>query len=354
MTDTAGTAMAIFWPAALVSLAASALLVTRLERLGARLAAPEALLGLVVALAADTPEVTSAVTAIATGQRSVGTGVILGSNAFNLAALLGLAAITAGQIHLHRRVVMLEGCVAIWLAVVSIAVVTGVIGAATALVLAFVVLIPYVAVSSVHPPRRVHLPLPWRLARWLAEAVSDEELELADALSAQKGGAADPLLGLAALGVVVGASAVMERAGAQIGARYALPGIVTGGLLLAAVTSLPNLVSAVYLATRGRGSATLSTALNSNTLNVVAGLLIPAAIAGTPMRSAGGTLTAAWYGGLTLCVIGLAWAGRGLNRRAGLAIVLMYLAIVPALFAVGTGSSANAARPQQLLQIGQK
>src|SRR5271165_1906125 len=41
--------------------------------------------GLVAALAADTPEVTSAVTALAHGQHDVGTGVILGSNVFNLA-----------------------------------------------------------------------------------------------------------------------------------------------------------------------------------------------------------------------------------------------------------------------------
>ncbi|MGH3255230.1 MAG: hypothetical protein ACRDOU_07430, partial [Streptosporangiaceae bacterium] len=62
--------------------------------------------------------------------------------------------------------------------------------------------------------------------------------------------------------------------------RYAVPEIVIGGLVLAAVTSLPNAVAAVYLAARGRGAATLSTALNSNTLNVAAGLLLPAAVIG--------------------------------------------------------------------------
>ncbi|MHB1818741.1 MAG: ABC transporter permease [Streptosporangiaceae bacterium] len=47
--------------------------------------------------------------------------------------------------------------------------------------------------------------------------------------------------------------------------------------MLAAVTSLPNAVAAVYLARRGRGAATLSTALNSNTLNAaaLAGFALP-------------------------------------------------------------------------------
>ena len=68
-----------------------------------------------------------------------------------------------------------------------------------------------------------------------------------------------------------------DRAGAaSLGAHIAVPEVVVGAFVLAAVTSLPNAVSAIYLARRGRGAATLSTALNSNSLNVTAGLLIPA------------------------------------------------------------------------------
>jgi Ca2+/Na+ antiporter len=48
--------------AAAISLGASWLLVTRLERVGARLALSEALLGMLAALAADAPEITAAVT----------------------------------------------------------------------------------------------------------------------------------------------------------------------------------------------------------------------------------------------------------------------------------------------------
>src|SRR5580693_7501614 len=97
-----------------VSLAASWLLVSRLERLADRAGFSEAWLGLVAALAADAPEITSAVTALARGQASVGAGVVIGSNVFNLAALLGLAAVVAGRIRFHRRVVLLGGIPGIW------------------------------------------------------------------------------------------------------------------------------------------------------------------------------------------------------------------------------------------------
>ena len=88
----------LFCAGVVVSLAASWLLVSRLERLGERAGFSEAWLGLVAALAADAPEITSAVTALSRGQASVGAGVVIGSNVFNLAALLGLAAVVAGWI----------------------------------------------------------------------------------------------------------------------------------------------------------------------------------------------------------------------------------------------------------------
>jgi cation:H+ antiporter len=106
------------------SLAASWLLVSRLERLGERAGFSEAWLGLVAALAADAPEITSAVTALARGQPSVGAGVVIGSNVFNLAALLGLAAVVAGRIAFHRRVVLLAGVPGVWIAVATLLTVT--------------------------------------------------------------------------------------------------------------------------------------------------------------------------------------------------------------------------------------
>jgi hypothetical protein len=56
-----------------------------------------------------------------------------------------------------------------------------------------------------------------------------------------------------ALVVVVVASVTTERAASALGTGYAVPEIVTGRLVLAAVIRLPNAVAPVYLAARGRG-----------------------------------------------------------------------------------------------------
>ena len=77
--------------------------------------------------------------------------------------------------------------------------------------------------------------------------------------------------------------------------------MITGGIVLAAVTSMPNAVAAVFLARRGRAAATLSEAFNRNTLNGLAGLLIPAVIIASP--GLGGALRiAVWYGVLTIAL----------------------------------------------------
>jgi Ca2+/Na+ antiporter len=112
---------------------------------------------------------------------------------------------------------------------------------------------------------------------------------------------------------VVGASIIMEQAATALGRRYAVADIITGALVLAVVTSLPNAVSAVYLARRGRGAAALSTALNSNAINVIAGLLIPACLVGLGTSGGQDLLTTAWYTGLTALTLALAWHGRGLG-----------------------------------------
>ena len=139
-------AVVTFVAGAAVSLLTSWLLVSRLERIGERLGLSEALLGIVAALAADAPEITAAITALTSHQQRIGAGVVLGSNVFNLAALLGLGAMVAGRIGLHRRVVALSGTVALCVATVCVLVVVGVLAPLPGLVIAAGVIAAYAVV----------------------------------------------------------------------------------------------------------------------------------------------------------------------------------------------------------------
>jgi cation:H+ antiporter len=324
-------ATAVFVAGTVLSLATSWLLVSRLEMVGERYGLSEALLGLLAALAADAPEITAAVTALVHHQRAVGAGVVIGSNVFNLAALLGVGAVVARRIDLHRKVVVLGGAVALWMAVVCLGSVRGSVAPGLGLGLVVVVLVPYgIALSSRRGALgRLRVPRSW--TSWLASAVDEEELELVAAIRPRRARPRDTLVAAGALMVVVVASVAMERGASALGTHFDLAGVVIGGLVLAAVTSLPNAVAAVYLARRQRGAAALSVALNSNTINVAAGLLLPAAILGLAPTSGPTFLMAGWYLGLTAVTLVLAYGGRGLGRWSGWLIIGGYAGFVAAV-----------------------
>lgn len=319
---------------AVVSIATSWVLVTRLERVGERWGFSEALLGMVAALAADAPEITSAVSALSQHQYSIGAGVVIGSNVFNLAALLGLGAVVSGFISLHRRVVVLGGVVAMWVALWCLLSATGVTSGDEGLSAVGVIMLAYVAFLGIPRTTLRRLPLhrPW--LAWIALAIDEEEIELEEAIHPPRGRPLDAWTALGALVVVVVSSVVMERAASRLGHHFHVADAVIGGVVLAAVTSLPNAVSAVYLAAKGRGSAAFSTALNSNNLNVLAGLFIPATVIALAAPSLGGNVTAVSFVVLTGAVLVFAYLHSGIRRRVGWSIMAGYGVFVALLVTV--------------------
>ncbi|MFI4984501.1 MAG: sodium:calcium antiporter [Solirubrobacterales bacterium] len=329
--------LAVFFTlAAAISLCASWLLVQSLERVGARIGLSESALGMLAALAADAPEITAAVTALTRHDPRVGAGVVIGSNVFNLAALIGLSGVVAGQIALHRRVIELAGAVALWISAAALLVVMGVLSPLVGLLLVLAVLAPYVVILSVRHERLARLRLPAKWTRWLLAAIREEELELEVAIHPRRGHARDVAIAAGTVVVVVGASVAMEHTATELGSRNGIPAIVVGALVLAGVTSLPNAVAAVYLAVRGRGAAVLSTSLNSNALNIFAGLLVPTAIVGLGAPSSQTTFVAASALAMTFLTLAVSYANRGLRRGAGLTIIAVYLAFASVL--LGTAS----------------
>jgi cation:H+ antiporter len=328
-------ALPAFLASAVVSLVASGQLVRALEHLGAHFGTPQVLLGLVAALAADGPELTSAIAALLAGQHAIGLGVLFGSNVFNIAALLGLGSVVAVRVSFHRRVIVLEGVAATGVAATSVAFVSGAIGPGTALALTLLFFVPYVVIAAV-PVQRLWLPAAWK--DWLAEALLEEGEELQAAQPLPWGGSAKVAGVVAVVTVltVIAASAFMEHAASVGGSALGIPEVILGGVVLAAVTSLPNAVAAVHLGRGGKGAAMLSVGMNSNTLNVVGGLAIPGLIGGFAVdEAAAGTIfTGASYAAMTALALALAYRGKGLARPAGALLLVTYGAFLGVLFAM--------------------
>lgn len=105
---------------ALLSISISYFLVHRLEKFFTAIEFSVVGIGLLSALAADTPEITSAITAVIAKQPDIGVGVIIGSNIFNFAALLGLPVLINKTITFQRNTLVKLGLLAIANAIFAI------------------------------------------------------------------------------------------------------------------------------------------------------------------------------------------------------------------------------------------
>src|SRR5215471_8870273 len=156
---TPAVAIPLFIASIALMLLAAAQFASRLDEIGLRLGLPEALLGLLTALAADAPEISSAIVALLQHEHAVAVGVVVGSNAFNLAAMLGVSAVVAGRVRARHETLELEAFVGLWLLAVMLAVVGGGLGATAGGVLVAVVVVPYVALLAAGPRLAAKLPL---------------------------------------------------------------------------------------------------------------------------------------------------------------------------------------------------
>ncbi len=134
-----------------------------------------------------------------------------------------------------------------------------------------------------------------------------------------------------ALAVIVAGSVVMVVTALLLGQRWHVPSVIVGTVALACTTGLPNLYAAVGLALRGEGTTVVSGAFNSNTLNMVAGLGLPAVVLGTDAAIADGAGPLPWLGGLSLAAVTIIALQRGLTRIGGAAIILGYAGFLIAL-----------------------
>jgi cation:H+ antiporter len=314
--------VALFLGSLGVTLAAAGFFARRLDAVGLRLGLPETLLGLLTAVAADAPELSSAITALVKGEEGAGVGVVVGSNVFNLAAMLGASALAYGVVQVGREALIVEGSVATAVLLASAGLIVGWLSPAVAIAIIAIVVIPYVVVLA-RGPRLAQRPF---LRRMFGEEHRRDPSADADRAAA--------LALVPALLLIVAGSALMVEAALRLADRWSVPKYLAGVLVLAVLTSLPNAFTGVRLGLQGRGSALLSETLNSNTINLVAGIAIPALVLSLGEFSGLVAFDLAWLIGMTVVVLTLLFLGLG--RAGGALVVGLYLVFVGVQLGYGT------------------
>lgn len=321
----AALAAPLFLVSLAVTLAAARLFARRLDRLGVRFGFPEALIGLLTAIAADGPNVSSALFALIKGAHDVGVGVLVGSNTFQLGAMIGVSALLAGAIRLPRETVLLEGVVGLIITLLAIAVLLRWLSPAATVILFALVLAPYLALVAA--------------GQRLSERPGSKLTRLAHALHEHPGPDQPPetstnpthhLLALIVLDVVliVAGSVGMVQAALTLGGDWHIPNTVLGVLILAPLTSLPNALTAIRLGLAGRGAALVGETFNSNSLNLGAGVILPSLFVTFAAVSSVGKQQLAFLLAMTIVAVGLLARPAGMRRAGAAMLIVLYFAFV--------------------------
>jgi cation:H+ antiporter len=324
---TPAAAIPVFLVSVGVMLAASAIFARRLDHIGLRLGLPETLLGLLTALAADAPELASAITALVTNRHAVAVGVVIGASTFNIAAMLGLSAVVTARVRARHEALELEAFVGLWVIGVACVLAAGLISGTLGIVLVAVVAVPYVALLAAGPQLVGRLRLGAGESRFAQRSFGERHRRV-QPLDSRREAMQLALVLLAALVLIVAGSIGAVRAATDLAQAWSVPDALVGVLALAVLTALPNAWTGVRFGLQRRGSALISETLNSNSINVVAGIAVPAAlgtIVGFPDLAVFGLV---WLFGMTAVALVLFGRRGGGGRAAGAFLIVLYAVFV--------------------------
>lgn len=274
--------------------------------LAARFGIPPLIIGLtIVAFGTSSPELLVSLSAAVRGASDVAIGNVVGSNIFNIAAILGLTAlIRPPSVHLDLIrceipfliVISLLGFGLVWLGTVS----------RMAGIFLFFVLLVYVAFSI----RAAKKQKP------NSEVVDqDEQPPMSVWLCAV-------LIG-AGLGVLVYGSHLFVTGAVGTARTFGVSEAVIGLTIVAAGTSLPELATSVVAAIRKESDVAIGNIVGSNIFNILGILgftasILPLKVAGIGLRDAGFML------GFAVLLLPFAFSQRSISRGEGIVFLGLY------------------------------
>ena len=310
-----------------------------LERLTASEHFSLELLGFLGALGANIPNYVAALAAFFGGHGLLGIGIIVGSNIYNVAVILALAAlatpgrggIVLGKLaarevrHLAWLVAFMGGALLV-LVLLGTSLVPGYQEAQVLLNLLIIGLFVLVVRDALRAGSRTETekasekPHRWELEGQHAVVASAKEDE-PSLLPVRT-----ILLTMLALGITLFGVVVMVQAAEISATQLQLSSVLLSLVVLAVATSLPNTVVAYQLARKEGGSTSVEEILSSNAINLTLGVAIPLLL--WPMRVHAGLLTALdlpLLAALGLCVVAFVYTRR-IPRWAGLGLFAVYAA----------------------------
>lgn len=282
----------------------------------------------IVAAGTSMPELVVSVQSALEGNPSVAMGNVVGSNIFNIGAILGLTALVS-PLRIQGATVRMEWPV-MMLAALQLHLLSrdGLVDRLEGgfLLLAMVIFTAYAV---------------W-LGRHQASEADQEAGAGLETASLGRTGAAGVALNLLAIAVGVGLLALgstgLVRGAVGIASAFGVSEAVIGLTIVAAGTSTPELITSLVAAHRGRDDMAVGNVVGSNIFNVLGilgatGLIHPLAVEEQIIRRDNW-----WMLGISLLLFPLMKSGMRVNRLEGAALLALFGVYLAVLLLASTGA----------------
>ncbi|MCY3782078.1 MAG: calcium/sodium antiporter [Chloroflexi bacterium] len=307
-----------------------------------------------MAIGSSAPELAIALMALFTGggeHSDVGIGTIVGSAVFNILVITGVSAVLARGLHIHifavgRDIVyylisiLYLGLVFFDGHVSLIEAILGLVGYVVYMGVLIVLKDPEADEEEAADLPQTSEPAPGKVAGW--HHLEDLVVMLLRRIT----GAPDKNFIWAfavSIALIVALSYILVEATIVFSVGIGIPPVIVALTLLAAGTSAPDLMASVDVAREGRGGMAVANAVGSNTFDLLVGLALPWTIALSALGLSGinvGTGDLWTSIGIlvitTLVLFGFLWTERGLSRREGWVLLLLYAVFVVYTLSSGT------------------
>ena len=302
--------------------------VDSLVEVGESLGISQIILGVTAsAIGTSLPEFGSAMIAVFSGNPDIGVGVVIGSNIWNIAGILGISSLAAGYIYVKKEELKRDGLMTLLTALILLIFmvlfndITRIVG--VVLVTAYIIYL-YILIKSQSKESKAEKSQ----ENAGSETSVNDEVVVEEVIGSGRSRNRNILISLGGLAGLIIGSRLLVYSGVEIGELTGVPQIIMGLFALAIGTSMPELVVTLRSAMKKMHSLSIGTVLGSNIFNILIGIGIPSLFMTIPVDKLAVSFDAPVMIGVTALLILLSYRKSKLSRIGGAVLVVVYVAYI--------------------------
>lgn len=270
------------------------------------------------AVGTSLPEFGSAIIAILSGTPDIGVGVVIGSNIWNIAGILGISAFVAGFIKTGKEELKRDGLMTLLTALILMffMIFMTQLNAIVGIIMIITYCIYFWILIKKQKEHNNEDETKEKVENKVKNKIEHTDLKKNYILS---------LVGI--IGLAIGCK-IMVWSGVEIANVLKVPQMIVGLFALSIGTSAPELVVTLSSAMKRLHSLSMGTVLGSNVFNILIGIGVPSLFLAIPVEPLSVTFDAPVMIIVTSLLLIMAARKKKLTRWGGLVLMLIYLVYI--------------------------